>query len=146
MPCHLPNQLPVSGEMLRLISEVDRYLGQWSVMRQLAPERLASLRRIATIESVGSSTRIEGSRLSDAEVIELLGRLETQAFRTRDEEEVAGYAYVMELVFSGCTSFSAASSVRRSGSTSGLPLKPAPRRCFRRWLPNWPPCSKRTTP
>ncbi len=92
--------LPVSGEMLRLISEVDRYLGQWSVMRHLAPERLAGLRRIATIESVGSSTRIEGSRLSDAEVVGLLGRLETRAFRSRDEEEVAGYAYVMELVFS----------------------------------------------
>jgi len=47
----------------------------------------------------GSSTRIEGSRLSDAEVAELLGRLETRSFRNRDEEEVAGYAYVMELVF-----------------------------------------------
>lgn len=100
MPNHLPMDLPLTAEMLRLISEVDRYLGRWSAAAALAPERLAGLRRIATIESVGSSTRIEGSRLSDAEVVGLLGRLETQAFRSRDEEEVAGYAYVMELVFS----------------------------------------------
>jgi hypothetical protein len=53
----------------------------------------------ATIESVGSSTRIEGSKLTDAEVAELLGRLQSESFLNRDEEEVAGYAYVMELVF-----------------------------------------------
>jgi Fic family protein len=95
----LPTSLPITGEMLRLISEVDRYRGQWSAIQGLSPERLSGLRRVATIESVGSSTRIEGSKLSDAEVADLLGRLETQSFRNRDEEEVAGYAYVMELVF-----------------------------------------------
>jgi Fic family protein len=57
------------------------------------------LRRVATIESIGSSTRIEGSRLSDREVEALLGRLETKSFATRDEQEVAGYAFVMEQVF-----------------------------------------------
>jgi hypothetical protein len=31
----------------------------------LAPERLSVLHRVASIESTGSSTRIEGSRLSD---------------------------------------------------------------------------------
>ncbi len=34
---------------------------------RIAPERLSSLRRVATIESIGSSTRIEGPRLSDRE-------------------------------------------------------------------------------
>jgi Fic family protein len=99
MSIALPVELPVSSEMLRLIGVVDRYAGRWSVAGALAPERLAGLRRVATIESVGSSTRIEGSRLSDAEVADLLGRLETRSFRSRDEEEVAGYAYVVELVF-----------------------------------------------
>ena len=96
----LPVELPVTSGMLRLISEVDRYAGRWSATGALAPERMAGLRRVATIESVGSSTRIEGSRLSDAEVADLLGRLESRSFRSRDEEEVAGYAYAMELVFS----------------------------------------------
>lgn len=100
MPADLPIEIPISGEMLRLVSEVDRYLGHWSAIQGLSPEKLSNLRRIATIESVGSSTRIEGSKLSDKEVAELLGRLQTESFHSRDEEEVAGYAYVMDLVFS----------------------------------------------
>ena len=52
-----------------------------------------------SIESIGSSTRIEGSRLSDKEVQRLLSNLDIQTFSTRDEEEVAGYAQVMDTVF-----------------------------------------------
>ena len=58
------------------------------------------MRRVATIESIGSSTRIEGSKLSDKEVAALLGNIEIKRFDTRDEQEVAGYAAVMETVFS----------------------------------------------
>lgn len=57
------------------------------------------MKRIATIESVGSSTRIEGSKLSDREVEALLSRIEIRSFVTRDEQEVAGYADVMEAIF-----------------------------------------------
>ena len=65
-----------------------------------APDRLIALRRVATIESVGSSTRIEGSKLSDREVERLLSNPQIKSFATRDEQEVAGYAAVMDLVFS----------------------------------------------
>jgi Fic family protein len=58
-----------------------------------------ALRRVATIESIGSSTRIEGSKLTDAEVERLLANLEIESFNSRDEQEVAGYAQVMETVF-----------------------------------------------
>ena len=54
---------------------------------------------MATIESIGSSTRIEGSKLSDKEVEKLLSGLSIQTFETRDEQEVAGYAELMDLVF-----------------------------------------------
>ena len=64
-----------------------------------APERLSALRRVATIESVGSSTRIEGVKLSDKEVAQLLSNIEIKKFETRDEQEVVGYAEVMETVF-----------------------------------------------
>ena len=56
--------------------------------------------RIATIESIGSSTRIEGSKLSDRDVERLLSNLSIQSFDSRDEQEVAGYAELMDLVFS----------------------------------------------
>jgi len=95
----LPDSIPISPEMLRLVSEIDEFKGQWSAWRSLTPDRLQGLRRVATIESIGSSTRIEGSRLSDREVEALLGRLETKSFATRDEQEVAGYAFAMEQVF-----------------------------------------------
>ena len=65
----------------------------------MAPERLSALRRVATIESIGSSTRIEGSKLSDREVEKLLANLEIKSFHSRDEQEVAGYAETMELIF-----------------------------------------------
>jgi Fic family protein len=95
----LPDTIPISAEMLRLISEIDEFKGHWRAWQSLTPDRLQGLRRVATIESIGSSTRIEGSRLTDREVESLLGRLETKSFATRDEQEVAGYAYVMEQVF-----------------------------------------------
>src|ERR1700756_2276456 len=75
--------------------------GRWTVIETLAPEKLTSLRRIATIESVGSSTRIEGARLSDAEVEKLLSGLRSESFASRDEQEVAGYADAMDMIFDG---------------------------------------------
>ena len=95
----LPPVFPITTEMLRLISELDEFKGRWQMIHTLSPEKLTSLRRVATIESVGSSTRIEGSKLSDREVEDLLGRLDIQEFRNRDEQEVAGYAYAMDQVF-----------------------------------------------
>ena len=92
--------ISIDASMLSLISKIDEFKGAWRALGNLAPERLFSLRRVATIESIGSSTRIEGSKLSNAQVEALLARLEIKKFETRDEQEVAGYAQVMELVFS----------------------------------------------
>jgi Fic family protein len=94
-----PDSLQITSQLLALLSELDEFKGAWRALGILAPERLSALRRIATIESIGSSTRIEGSRLTDREVEALLGRLNIKSFATRDEQEVAGYAEVMETVF-----------------------------------------------
>lgn len=91
--------LQVSQDILTLIAEIDEFKGAWRALGTLAPERLSALRRVATIESIGSSTRIEGSKLSDREVERLLSNLQIKSFETRDEQEVAGYAEAMELVF-----------------------------------------------
>ena len=91
--------LQITPEILSLIARVDEFKGAWRALGTLAPDRLAALRRVATIESVGSSTRIEGSKLSNREVERLLSNLEINAFGTRDEQEVAGYAEVMDQVF-----------------------------------------------
>src|SRR5450432_3263156 len=91
----------ITAEILKLIADIDEFKGRWRVIETLAPERLTSLRRIATIESVGSSTRIEGSKLSDAQVEKLLSGLKTKTFSSRDEQEVAGYADAMDMIFEG---------------------------------------------
>jgi Fic family protein len=92
--------ITITQEILLLISELDEFKGTWKALNTLAPDRLAALRKIATIESIGSSTRIEGARLSDREVKELLSNLGKQSLASREEQEVAGYAEVMDLVFS----------------------------------------------
>ncbi len=91
--------LRITPDLLALVAEIDEFKGAWKALGALAPERLTALRRVATIESIGSSTRIEGSRLSDAEVERLLANLDIRAFASRDEQEVAGYARVMEAIF-----------------------------------------------
>ncbi|GKG92645.1 cell division protein Fic [Desulfovibrionaceae bacterium] len=89
----------ITPEFLGLIAEIDEFKGAWKALGTLAPERLSALRRVATIESIGSSTRIEGSKLSDSEVEKLLSNLSVHSFASRDEQEVAGYAETMEQIF-----------------------------------------------
>lgn len=91
--------LHITPELLSLIAEIDEFKGAWKALGTLAPERLFALRRVATIESIGSSTRIEGSKLSDSDVEKLLSHLAIRSFSSRDEQEVAGYAETMEQIF-----------------------------------------------
>ncbi|MGC2165013.1 MAG: Fic family protein [Gallionella sp.] len=91
--------IQITPDILSLIARIDEFKGAWRALGTLAPARLSALLRVATIESIGSSTRIEGSKLSDRDVERLLSNLKIQNFTSRDEQEVAGYAKVMELVF-----------------------------------------------
>ena len=95
----ITDNIIITPEILALIAQIDEFKGAWRALGTLAPERLLALKHVATIESVGSSTRIEGSKLTNREVEELLGRLAIKEFKTRDEQEVAGYRDVMELIF-----------------------------------------------
>jgi len=92
-------EIKLSQSEIKLVAEIDEFKGKWQVLSSLAPDQLQALRKVATIESIGSSTRIEGAKLSDREVEELLTGLQTMRLHSRDEAEVAGYAECMELVF-----------------------------------------------
>jgi Fic family protein len=85
--------------IVNLMTEIDEFKGAWQALGNIAPDRLLQLKKVATIESIASSTRIEGSILTDQEVEQLLGNLKIQKFETRDEQEVAGYADLMNIVF-----------------------------------------------
>jgi Fic family protein len=93
-------KLTFSPDLVKLIAEIDEFKGRWEAIKIVSPDRLGALRKVATIESIRSSTRIEGAKLSDAEVEELLSRaISIKSFKTRDEPEVAGDAEAMDLVF-----------------------------------------------
>ena len=89
----------LTPDLVKLVAEIDEFKGRWQALKTLSPERLNALRKVAAIESIGSSTRIEGAKLSDAQVETLLSNLEKTPFLTRDEQEVAGYAEAMDLAF-----------------------------------------------
>jgi Fic family protein len=91
--------IKITSEMLAQIAELDEFKGTWTGYKQLRPEQLKTLKKVATIESIGSSNRIEGNKLSDAEVEEFLSHINKKSFKSRDEEEVAGYAELMNIIF-----------------------------------------------
>lgn len=90
--------LQITPEFLRIIAEIDEFKGAWRAVGRVAPDRLTSLRRVATIESIASSTRIEGATLSNREVEQLLSNLTIAPLSSRDEQDVVGYAEVIEMV------------------------------------------------
>jgi Fic family protein len=89
----------ITLEILGLVVGIDEFKGAWRALGTLAPDRLSALLRLATIESVGSATRIEGSKLPDRDIERLLSKLQIQKLGTSDEQEVAGHAKVLETVF-----------------------------------------------
>lgn len=93
------DQLTLPIHLLSKIRRIDEFNGTWKAIQMLAPDRLSSLKQIATIESIGASTRIEGVTLTDAEIETFLKNMKTTSFRSRDEQEVAGYANVMDVIF-----------------------------------------------
>lgn len=91
--------LKINNQILSIISEIDEFKGSWKLLGKMAPEKLQALKKVATIESVGSSNRIEGNKLTDKQVEELLSRINKTSFASRDEEEVAGYAKLADTIF-----------------------------------------------
>src|SRR5215213_5116583 len=88
-----------NSELVRLIGELDHFRGTWRKMQEIRAERLVQLRHATTIESTASSTRIEGVELTDAEVARVLDGIRSDSFRSRDEEEVRGYAELLTLIY-----------------------------------------------
>jgi Fic family protein len=82
-----------------MIAEIDGVRNGWRLAGRLQARTLERLVRSVIVTSTGASNRIEGNRLSDAEVEALYSQLRIKKFRTRDQQEVAGYLEVLESVF-----------------------------------------------
>lgn len=86
-------------EITRLLEELARFQGNWDRLKRTEPEQLKRLRRIATVESVAASTRIEGAEVTNDEVASILAGLSLEPMRSRDASEVRGYSDLLTLVY-----------------------------------------------
>jgi Fic family protein len=85
-------------ELTQELSQLDRFDAQWQAIERREQNTLKELKSIATVRSIGSSTRIEGSRMSDAEVEVLIENLDITKLTERDQQEVAGYYDALNLI------------------------------------------------
>lgn len=99
---NMENKLDFNGSVYQKIiqkfSVIDTFRGNWKAIEQSKSQYLKELRKIATIESIGSSTRIEGATLTDVEVEKLLKSIKISKLETRDEQEVIGYYEALQIL------------------------------------------------
>ena len=90
--------LNIDWELIRLISQIDRFDASWTTIKKKESQSLKQLKTIATVRSVGASTRIEGSKMSDEEVEVLLKEIDITKIADRDSQEVVGYFETLDLI------------------------------------------------
>jgi Fic family protein len=87
-------------EILKKISAIDSFKSAWLGIEKKENRYLKELRQVATIQSIGSSTRIEGATMNDEEIQSLLKKMKITKMNSRDEQEVVGYYEAIDLVYS----------------------------------------------
>lgn len=93
------DKLIITPESLKLIAEIDEFNSHWVDDKTQKYDVLTDLKKVSSIESIGSSTRIEGVQLSNKEIDSLLSQVSTQSFASRDEQEIRGYSQTLETIF-----------------------------------------------
>lgn len=91
-------RLNLDWNLVNQISQIDRFDASWTSVERKEGQSLKQLKSIATVRSVGASTRIEGSKLSDEEVEVLLNNIDITKISDRDSQEVVGYFEVFDLI------------------------------------------------
>ena len=93
------NRIPLTQEILAKISKIDQFKGFWQGSLRLSPQILGRLKSWVIITSTGASTRIEGAKMTDEEIARFLRGLKTRPPKSRDEQEIAGYADLIGRIF-----------------------------------------------
>ena len=91
-------KLNIDWELISLISQIDRFDASWTSIEKREGQSLKQLKSIATVRSVGASTRIEGSKMSNEEVEVLLKEIDITKIEDRDSQEVVGYFETLDLI------------------------------------------------
>ena len=91
-------KIDLDWQLISLISQIDRFDASWTSIERREKQNLKQLKSIATIRSVGASTRIEGSKLTDEEVDVLLKQIDITRLEDRDAQEVVGYFEALDII------------------------------------------------
>jgi Fic family protein len=95
----LTDRIPLTQGILAKIAKIEQFNGLWQGSVNMSPQILGRLKSWVIITSTGASTRIEGSRMTDEEIAKFLRGLKGRQPKSRDEQEVAGYADLIGRVF-----------------------------------------------
>lgn len=90
---------PLLPECLNYLQNIAQFKEKWATSVEPKRDIYVSLKHSTIITSAGASTRIEGAKLTDAQIIERLDGLQIQSIRDRDEAEVAGYLDCKNYIF-----------------------------------------------
>ena len=91
-------KLNLEWNLVGLISQIDRFDASWTSIEKKEGHSLKQLKSIATVRSVGASTRIEGSKMSDEEIEVLLKQIDIKKLLDRDSQEVVGYFETLDII------------------------------------------------
>jgi Fic family protein len=94
---HTINLIP-DWKLISELSQIDKFGGSWTAIEKREGYSLKQLKSIATVRSVGASTRIEGSKMTDDEVETLIKNLAVAKLEERDAQEVAGYYETLDII------------------------------------------------
>jgi len=88
-----------TNTIFKLINDIDKLNTTFQITEKLSHQTIKRLTQSVLVTSSGSSNRIEGNKMTDEEVEMLYRHMNIKKFKTRDEQEVAGYLELLELVF-----------------------------------------------
>jgi Fic family protein len=85
-------------KLIKELGQIDKFGGFWTAIERRESQSLKQLKSIATVRSVGASTRIEGSKMTNDEVEQLIKNLVVARLEERDAQEVAGYYETLDVI------------------------------------------------
>ena len=88
----------LTWKYLEVLRQIEKFEVHWTKYQQREKSSLNQLKTLATIQSIGSSTRIEGSKLSDKQVQTLLEKIDITQIEDRDSQEVVGYYNALDII------------------------------------------------
>ena len=91
-------KLDLGMKLMTELSKIDRFDASWETIEKREGASLKQLKSIATVRSIGASTRIEGSKMTDDEVAVLIEKLSISKLEERDEQEVIGYFEALDTI------------------------------------------------